>query len=729
LLGLVLFASACGDEENGRIDPPCAGCEPASLTTVSAHLEGEGIPWRAAPAALALEPTLEGNTVDWVAPEHMGQDLVEVLVEMGGQTYVAARLEEGPYTMEPGMELVGLRAVRGERVGALHVVETDSSSTELRMKGTSATAGRRTKAQRSARIEAAGHNDAIDGRHPSKAEGAESISLLRFTKPRADFDEPEGAGSLSRLRFTSPGAGFAEPDEAEALSVVRFERPSAWSYEPEITLKQDSPWILESSHTHLVPSAAGLEGSATVVLETSGEAAELELILRADSIDHIESTPAHHASQHDGGSVRISFQPPLPEGTAVQVDLGFTLTDFEAAGIAPGDGGLGRDPTSDEVDLFFFTGRVPLLPAPAHTRLEMPVSLTLDLPAEWTVASNLQREDGEWLGWGPSRGYPALAAGAYEEAVAGSADTTVRALALPDEDGAIADLADYVASHAATLDFYRRWGEITQTEVSVAAVSAEHGGSATYGLVMVPDFIFHRDRTRARDFFLAHELSHQWWGAVVWPASSLDLWLVEGMADYSALRALEMLRGEDEAELVWQENLELLMHLMEEGYGSVPGRDVPVRPETTGELQDYVYYLKGSWVLRRLETLIGRQAMDAALASYFSGAVHATAGTGDFISAVHESGGQDLEWFWEQWLHGTGLPEIVYAAYVNPDDPADFEIVVTQVGDEPHEGLPWRLGLGLSVGEDSGWVCMTERDQVFGPAGLGHEGPLEVCAR
>ncbi len=208
----------------------------------------------------------------------------------------------------------------------------------------------------------------------------------------------------------------------------------------------------------------------------------------------------------------------------------------------------------------------------------------------------------------------------------------------------------------------------------------------------------------------------------------IALWLTEGLADYSALRALEVLRGPDDAQIVWDENLELLIHLMAEGYGGRPGRDVPVRPETTAELQDYVYYLKGSWVLRRLEALIGRETIDGALAAYYEGAVHAPASTEDFTAAVHQESGHDLGWFWEQWLGGTGLPEIVFAPYFDPDDPTDFEVLVTQMGDEPHPGVAWRLALGMEVGDRSGRVCMTARQQAFSQADLLDAGPLESCS-
>ena len=40
-----------------------------------------------------------------------------------------------------------------------------------------------------------------------------------------------------------------------------------------------------------------------------------------------------------------------------------------------------------------------------------------------------------------------------------------------------------------------------------------------------------------------HEVAHQWWGNLVVPASYHDDWLIESLANYSALLLLERKKG------------------------------------------------------------------------------------------------------------------------------------------------------------------------------------------
>ena len=78
-------------------------------------------------------------------------------------------------------------------------------------------------------------------------------------------------------------------------------------------------------------------------------------------------------------------------------------------------------------------------------------------------------------------------------------------------------------------------------------------------------------------------------------------------------------------------------------------------PDEDSDMAPFVYYLKGAWVFRMLEWVIGRTDVTRALRSYRQAHPFATATTRDFIEATEAGGGEDLGSFFEQWLYGSGV--------------------------------------------------------------------------
>jgi hypothetical protein len=53
-----------------------------------------------------------------------------------------------------------------------------------------------------------------------------------------------------------------------------------------------------------------------------------------------------------------------------------------------------------------------------------------------------------------------------------------------------------------------------------------------------------------QDVLLAHEVAHQWWGNRVVPATYRDNWLMEALANYTALLYLEKTKGANSAGMI-----------------------------------------------------------------------------------------------------------------------------------------------------------------------------------
>jgi Peptidase family M1 domain len=174
-----------------------------------------------------------------------------------------------------------------------------------------------------------------------------------------------------------------------------------------------------------------------------------------------------------------------------------------------------------------------------------------------------------------------------------------------------------------------------------------------------------------------HEVAHQWWGNVVGWSSYRDQWIDEAFANYLALLFAESRKPSEHAVHIW---LERYRKQLEE---KIPGSDT-----TEGEIGalalgnrlnsskspsgfEEVIYGKGSWVIHMLREMLRQpSAKDpdarfvALLRTISSKYAYRAFSTDDFqreveavmTPAMDLEGGRSMEWFFEQWVRGTGIP-------------------------------------------------------------------------
>jgi aminopeptidase N len=111
----------------------------------------------------------------------------------------------------------------------------------------------------------------------------------------------------------------------------------------------------------------------------------------------------------------------------------------------------------------------------------------------------------------------------------------------------------------------------------------------------------------------AHEIGHQWWAHQVVGADQEGVTLMsETLAQYSALRVMKKLYGEDQIRKFLK--FELNSYLRARG-----GQPLEERPLNRVEpSQGYVHYRKGSLVMYRLAEEIGEEAVNRALRKFLA---------------------------------------------------------------------------------------------------------------
>jgi aminopeptidase N len=167
--------------------------------------------------------------------------------------------------------------------------------------------------------------------------------------------------------------------------------------------------------------------------------------------------------------------------------------------------------------------------------------------------------------------------------------------------------------------------------------------------------------TTFREYIIAHELGHQWFGDLITCRTWRELWLNEGFASYSEAVYAEYEYGE--------QAYTGYMRAFIEGAKKAVG---PLRPVDTSSVP-FLFaasnvYDKGASVLHMLRHTIGDSAFFHAIRSYVGDPSlrYATASTDDFRRHCEQESGRSLLRFFDQWTNGEGYPAYTFTWSFKP---------------------------------------------------------------
>ena len=150
-----------------------------------------------------------------------------------------------------------------------------------------------------------------------------------------------------------------------------------------------------------------------------------------------------------------------------------------------------------------------------------------------------------------------------------------------------------------------------------------------------------------------HEIAHQWFGNAVTESEWDDVWLSEGFATYFTLLFREHAYGRDD----FVTGLRQAAERVDFWYAQNPDyRIVHDGLEDMSRVTSVATYQKGAWVLHMLRKRVGDEAFQRGIRTYYARHLNGTASTDDFMRAMEESSGDDLQAFFDQWLRHGGNP-------------------------------------------------------------------------
>lgn len=211
--------------------------------------------------------------------------------------------------------------------------------------------------------------------------------------------------------------------------------------------------------------------------------------------------------------------------------------------------------------------------------------------------------------------------------------------------------ADYGATAAKIMSFYSsKFGSLPNGNLAIVEIANDTvGGYSSPGIVALASRGF---SSPVNEQLLAHEVSRQWWGSYVSPATPDDAFLDDGLSLYSSALYIEQSKGKTAFEnLMHSTAIGALTH-EETAPISQAGSLQPFTPQYHS-----IVAQKGAMVFHMLRWVIGDEAFTKALHELVRQYAWKSATTQDFEKFAEQASNEKLTYFFAQWVSSTGVPQ------------------------------------------------------------------------
>ena len=238
------------------------------------------------------------------------------------------------------------------------------------------------------------------------------------------------------------------------------------------------------------------------------------------------------------------------------------------------------------------------------------------------------------------------------------------------------------------------WAKYAQVLIHDFIEGGMENVSATF---LADDAAVYDARARVDEFptsLIAHELAHQWWGDVVTCKDWRHLWLNESFASYFDPLWHEHALGRDEFDYT-------MFNAQRSGINSDKhsGRKPIVSVGSYGEN----IYPRGASVLHMLRFVLGDKLFWRALHHYIVKYQHTVVETADLKEAIEEATGQNLYWFFDEWIYKAGYP-IFDLSYTWNDSARSIALHVRQTQKTDSLTVIFRTPVDIEVTTSGGAV-------------------------
>ena len=152
---------------------------------------------------------------------------------------------------------------------------------------------------------------------------------------------------------------------------------------------------------------------------------------------------------------------------------------------------------------------------------------------------------------------------------------------------------------------------------------------------------------------IAHELAHHWWGNLITCETAEDMWINEGMAEYSSHLYTEGVYGQKRYLNTVQDNQDYVLkvaHRTDGGYYPIAGIPHSITYGTH-------VYQKGAMVGHNLRNYLGDSTFFASLTTLLNQNAFGNLSTDAFEVQLETITNKDLTPFFDQWVKAPGFPQ------------------------------------------------------------------------
>jgi aminopeptidase N len=255
------------------------------------------------------------------------------------------------------------------------------------------------------------------------------------------------------------------------------------------------------------------------------------------------------------------------------------------------------------------------------------------------------------------------------------------------------------------------WAKYDQVVTPTQGGGAEATSATILGQNVICDEKAEKDFSWER--ILAHEIAHHWWGDLITLRTWSETWLNESFGTYSDYLYIRHARGEDEGayELLNKKNTYL-----NEAHSKYIRPIVFNRYEEPGHNFDRHTYQKGACVIHMLRFVMGDESFFRTLKYFLHKHEYQAVDTQDFMKAVKEATGQNLDWFFEQFIYKPGHP-VFDVRYEWIESKQTVRLFVSQEQDLslgiPVYKIPVNIGIVTPNNKITKKVWIEQREEIF----------------
>lgn len=242
------------------------------------------------------------------------------------------------------------------------------------------------------------------------------------------------------------------------------------------------------------------------------------------------------------------------------------------------------------------------------------------------------------------------------------------------------------------------------------------GGAEATSATVLGQGVIH-DRRAEQDFswesIIAHEIAHQWWGDLITLREWSHTWLNESFGTYSDYLWTRSEKGEDAGawDLLGKKN-----QYLREAHTRYMRPIVFNHYDRPHDNFDSHTYPKGAAVLHMLRFILGDDPFFRTLSYFLHEHEFESVDTHDFQKAIKDVTGQNLKWFFDQYIFKPGHP-IFDISYTWVEEEKTVRLKVAQTQDTskgvPIYEIPVIIGIVTSEGNASQKVWITEQEEFF----------------